>query len=192
MCPNICNSPFYYLLMRLKYCCMYSKQCRLDQTLHSAASDVCLHFLLFVSILGLLQYSNQIYKIMLDIFLTKFINLPIKRQSQQLSSALSSASYFKSHCCKQCRPRSDCSFRSSLIWVHTVCLYAKCKFEKFTRRCSRRHKQTTFSDADFLGALRFKEENFYSTALYNLKSSGWPSSLPVQEHQCGCVQQSEK
>ena len=51
-------------------------------------------------------------------------------------------------------PRSDCSFKSSLIWVHTVCLYAKCKFEKFARRCSRRHKQTTFSDADFLGALR--------------------------------------
>ena len=44
----------------------------------------------------------------------------------------------------------------SLIRVHTVCLYAKCKFEKFARRCSRRHKQTTFSDADFLGALRVK------------------------------------
>ena len=43
-----------------------------------------------------------------------------------------------------------------MIWVHTVCLYAKCKFEKFARRCSRRHK-TTFSDADFLGALRVKE-----------------------------------
>ena len=73
-----------------------------------------------------------------------------------LSSALSSAGYFKSHFCKQCGPRSDCSFRSSLIWVHTVRLYAKCKFETFTRRCSRRHTQTTFSDADFLGALRVK------------------------------------
>ena len=50
---------------------------------------------------------------------------PLKRQSQLLSSVLSSASYFKSHFCKQCGPRSDCSFRSSLIWVHTVCLYAK-------------------------------------------------------------------
>ena len=29
------------------------------------------------------------------------------------------------HFCKQCGPRSDCSSRSSLIWVHTVCLYAK-------------------------------------------------------------------
>ena len=87
------------------------------------------------------------------LYSSKFI-LTLKRQSQQLSSALSSASYFKSHCCKQCGPRSDCSFRSSLIWVHTVCLYAKSKFEKFARRCSRRHKQTTFSDADFLGPFR--------------------------------------
>ena len=76
--------------------------------------------------------------------------------NQLLSSALSSACDFKSHFCKQCGPRSDCSSRSSLIWVHTVCLYTKCKFEKFARRCSRRHKQTTFSDADFLGALRVK------------------------------------
>ena len=30
-----------------------------------------------------------------------------------------------SHFCKQCVPRSDCSFGSSLIRVHTVCLYAK-------------------------------------------------------------------
>ena len=43
----------------------------------------------------------------------------------QMSSAFSSACDFKSHFCKQCGPRSDCSFRSSLTWVHTVCLYAK-------------------------------------------------------------------
>ena len=36
--------------------------------------------------------------------------------------ALSSACDFKSHFCKQCGPRSDCSFRSSLIWVHTFWL----------------------------------------------------------------------
>ena len=24
---------------------------------------------------------------------------------------------------KQCGPRSDCSYRSSLFWVHTVCFY---------------------------------------------------------------------
>ena len=88
---------------------------------------------------------------------SKQVCIPLKRQSQQLLSALFSAGYFKSHCCKQCGPRSDCSFRrSSLIWAHTVCLYAKCKFEKFARR---RHKQTTFSDADFLGTLRVKNRS---------------------------------
>ena len=30
-----------------------------------------------------------------------------------------------SHFCKQCGSRSDCSSRSSLIWIHTVCLYVK-------------------------------------------------------------------
>ena len=44
--------------------------------------------------------------------------------------------------------------QTSLIWVHTVCRYAKNSFEKFARIFSRRHKQTTFSDAVFLGALR--------------------------------------
>ena len=78
----------------------------------------------------------------------------LKRQSQLLSSALSSASYFKSHFCKQCGPRSDCPFRSSLIWVHTVCLYAKIGLKKFARIFSRRQKQTTFSYADVFGVLR--------------------------------------
>ena len=48
-------------------------------------------------------------------------------------------------------------FRSSLIWVHIVCLYAKVGLIKFARIFSRRHKQTTFSDAVFLGALRVKK-----------------------------------
>ena len=26
-CPKICNNPFYYLLMCLKYCCMHGKHC---------------------------------------------------------------------------------------------------------------------------------------------------------------------
>ena len=72
-----------------------------------------------------------------------------------LSSALSSAGYFKSHCCKQCGSRSDCSSRN-LIWVHPVCQNTKSMFEKFASRCGRRHKQTTFSDAGFLGVLRVK------------------------------------
>ena len=45
------------------------------------------------------------------LFVTKKCT-PLKRQSQQLSFALSSAGYFKSHCCKQCGPRSGCSQQS--------------------------------------------------------------------------------
>ena len=89
-------------------------------------------------------FSRKVYQFLLT----------LQRQSQQLSSALSSACDFKNHLCKRCGPRSDCSFRSSLIWVRTVCRYAKNSFEKFARIFSRRHKQTTFSDAVFLGALR--------------------------------------
>ena len=57
-------------------------------------------------------------------------------------SALSSASYFKSHCCKQCGPRSDCSSRRSLIWVHTVCLFAK----KYVWKVCMKIQQTTKTD----------------------------------------------
>ena len=51
--------------------------------------------------------------------------LTLKAPITTIVVSLSSVSYFKSHFCKQCGPRSDCSFRSSLIWVHTVCLYAE-------------------------------------------------------------------
>ena len=63
-----------------------------------------------------------------------------------MSSALSSACDFKIHFCKQCEPRSD--------WL-PVC---KNRNEMFARIFSRRHKQTTFSDADFLGILRVKSK----------------------------------
>ena len=69
---------------------------------------------------------------------------PLNCQSQHLSSALSSGCDFKNHS------------RSSLIRVHTVCLHAKNRFEKFESVFSRQHKQTTFSDAGFLGILRVK------------------------------------
>ena len=51
----------------------------------------------------------------------------------------------------------DQTARSSLIRVHTVCMYSKNRFEKFARIFSRRHKQTTFSGAGFFGILRVKE-----------------------------------
>ena len=75
--------------------------------------------------------------------------LPLNCQSQQLSFALSSACYL-SHFCKQCGPRSDCSEQSDQgLHCLPVCIN---RFEKFARIFSRRHKQTTFSDAGFLGS----------------------------------------
>ena len=82
------------------------------------------------------QFRNKVFKFMAEFCV--YIYNPIEAsnfrlcgpqfqsyQSQQLSSALSSACDFKSHFCKQCGPRSDCSSRNSLIRVHTICLYAK-------------------------------------------------------------------
>ena len=55
---------------------------------------------------------------------------------------------------KQCGPRSDCSYRSSLFWVHAVCFYTY--FVSNVRQLfaaddfGRRHFQMHF----FLGSLR--------------------------------------
>ena len=46
----------------------------------------------------------------------------------------------------------------------------KNRFEKFARIFSRRHEQTTFSDADFLGVLKVKGENI-------AKKVHWTESL---------------
>ena len=60
----------------------------------------------------------------------------------------------RSLCGKQCGPRSDCSYRSSLFWVHAVCFYTH--FVSKVRQLfaaddfSRRHFQMHF----FHGALR--------------------------------------
>ena len=62
----------------------------------------------------------------------------------------------KSLYCKQCGPRSDCSYRSSLFWVRAVCFYTS--FVSNAKQLfaaddfSRRHFQMHF----FLGALRVK------------------------------------
>ena len=52
-----------------------------------------------------------------------FLYQPLNCKSQQLLSAYH-LFVILSHFCKQCGPRWDCSSRSSLISVHTVCLYA--------------------------------------------------------------------
>ena len=46
--------------------------------------------------------------------------------------------------------------------VHTVCLYAKNRFEKFARIFSSQHKQMTFSDAGFHGILRVNSSGKHS------------------------------
>ena len=69
----------------------------------------------------------------------------------------------RSLCGKQCGPRSDCSYRSSLFWVHAVCFYAY--IVSNVRQLfaaddfSRRHFQMHF----FLGALRVKNILLYVT-----------------------------
>ena len=79
---------------------------------------------------------------------------PLNCQSQRLSSALSSACDFKSHFCKQCGPRSDCSFRSSLIRVHTVCLYAKICLKSLQEYSADNIHRWHFQMQVFLGILR--------------------------------------
>ena len=51
----------------------------------------------------------------------------------------------------------------------SVYLYAKNRFEKSARIFSRQHKQTTFSDAVFLGALRVKETGCTWQIFYHFK-----------------------
>ena len=94
---------------------------------------------------GPLEHT-QIRKLTLKLPVTTFYDL---------LSALSSACDFKFNFCKQCGPISDCSSRSSLIRVHTVCLYAKIGL-KSLQEYSADDKQATFSDASFLVILRVK------------------------------------
>ena len=68
--------------------------------------------------------------------------------------------YLRSIYGKQCGPRSDCSYKSSLFWVHAVCFYTL--FVSNVRQLfaadkfSRQHFQMHF----FLGALRVKGQMY--------------------------------
>ena len=68
---------------------------------------------------------------------------------------------------KQRGPRTDCSYRSSLFWVHAFCFYTKfvSNFRQLFAAVdySRRHFQMHF----FLGALRvnFSENNWSRTGV---------------------------
>ena len=49
------------------------------------------------------------------------MKIDLLNAKQQLSSALSSAKYFKSHCCEQCGPRSD-SGSTLFAYMQKECL----------------------------------------------------------------------
>ena len=101
--------------------------------------------------------------------LNKKSTLTLNCQSQQLSSALSTACDFKSHFCKQFGPRSDCSSRG-LISVHTVCQCAKMGL-KSLQEYSADDIQTAFSDVGFLGILRVNFVSDPSTFFTMIKST---------------------
>ena len=94
---------------------------------HLSTTTICLIIISFLIVQStifkfyILNRSTIAFSLQQLLLFTK----PLNCQSRQLSSALSSACDFKSHFCQHCGPRSDCSLRSSLIRVHTVCLYAK-------------------------------------------------------------------
>ena len=108
-----------------------------DQTPCSAASDLGLHCLPS-TLLRVSDYNG------------------LNCQSQQLSFALSSACDFKIHFLQ-----TVWTLIRLLLWEQSDqdphCLpVCKNGLEKFARIFSRQHKQTTFSDAGFLGILRVK------------------------------------
>ena len=109
-------------------------------------------------ILPLISYFSCIYYNSVQTFIT--LNAPIATKEVCFSHLLKC---LRSLCGKQCGPRSDCSHRSSLIWVLDVCFYTS--FVSNARQLfaaddfSRRHFQMHF----FLGALRFN-------ILYHMKS----------------------
>ena len=73
------------------------------------------------------------------------VGLLLNCQSQQLSSVLSSACDFKSFL--------QTVWEQSDLGPHCLPV-CKNRLKKFARLFSRQHKQTTFSDAGFLGVLR--------------------------------------
>ena len=67
----------------------------------------------------------------------------------------------------QCGPRSDCSYRSSLFWVHTVCFYTSyvCNVRQSFAAgdFSKRYFQMHF----FLGVLRVNKKCIRTQACFN-------------------------
>ena len=70
----------------------------------------------------LLGFTNYMYDVFLSLKVVLTLNTPIATKVVCFSRLLKC---LRSLYGKQCGPRSDCSFRSSLFWVHAVCFYTK-------------------------------------------------------------------
>ena len=103
------------------------------------------------------------------------LNAPIATKVDCFSRLLK---YLRSLYGKQCGPRSDCSYRSSLFWVHAVWFYTY-----LFSICSRRLQQTTFSDAffywHFKGYWTFQVRRTATTSCWQLAVDFY---LKHQEH----------
>ena len=61
---------------------------------------------------------------------------------------------------KQCGPRSDCSYRSSLFWVHAVCFYTQFVSNVMQLFAADDFSRGHFQMHFFLGALRVNERPY--------------------------------
>ena len=121
------------------------------QTVHTIMKCRMMAFHQFTSVKSMYQKIYFTTEMQPNIFLT--LKAPIATKVVCFSHLLKC---LRSLYGKQCGPRSDCSYSSSLFWVHAVCSYTQ--FVSNVRQLfaaddfSRRHFQMHF----FLGALRVK------------------------------------
>ena len=107
--------------------------------------------------------------------------------NDEMSSVLSSLFHLKRLCSKQCGFRSDCSSRSSLIWIRIVCLYAEispwCKHLHTADDFRRRHFQMLF----FRGSQWVKKRvRMHFAILVYDQQRDWPICTSVQFDQHCC------
>ena len=75
------------------------------------------------------SYENTEFYLLWTIKIFRMLSAAVITHA--LSFALSSACDLRSHFCKQCGPRSDCSSRNSLIRARTIFLYTKKGLKNF-------------------------------------------------------------
>ena len=93
---------------------------------HNILLPNCYSRIQFLINFHILQFSRSLwasiiaYSILITVLQTSTLNAPIATKVACFSRLLK---YLRSLYGKQWGPRSDCSYRSSLFWVHAVCLY---------------------------------------------------------------------